>query len=206
MSATNRTKEKRDPLDFNRTPAWAVRAALPYFGRPLNITDLGCGDGAIGAALREVWGTGVSIVGFDAHEGRADEADRGGDYDEAWHADILGADFDPSSVDGSDLVISNPPFARAIDFLDVALKMARPGGLVAFLLRATWVVPAPRADIPKPDLLFLRRRPSFKTSAKGSKTDSCEYAWHTWRVGDPMHGGRWAVLDCEPARKPKVKP
>lgn len=202
MSSTNRGEE-RDPLDFAKTPAWAVRALLPHLGRPLNITDLGCGDGAIGITLREAWGPGQSINGFDADEGRADAAQASGAYDDALHLDILAADFDPDDHCGAELVISNPPFANAASFLRVAVAMVRPGGLVAFLLRATWVVPATRAHIPQPDLLFLRRRPSFKKSAKGNSTDSADYAWHLWRVGDPMHGGRWAVLDCEPARKAK---
>lgn len=204
MSATNRGEE-RDPLDFARTPAWAVRAVLPYLGRPLNISDLGCGDGAIGIALRSAWGAGVSIVGFEAHEGRADEAMASSGYDDVDSEDILADSFDPRSVDGAELVISNPPFDHAREFLDVAIKMVRPGGLIAFLLRATWVVPTVRAGLTKPDLLFLRRRPSFKKSAKGNSTDSSDYAWHLWRVGDPMHGGRWDILECEPARKAKAK-
>jgi hypothetical protein len=119
------------------------------------------------------------------------------------HADALG--IDPADYAGNDLVIANPPFAHAASFLATAVGLVRNGGLVAFLLRATWLAPATRAHVPTPDLLMLRRRPSFKRSARGNSTDSADYAWHLWRVGDPMHGGRFAVLDCEPARKAKAK-
>lgn len=203
MSATNRG-EARDPLDFARTPGWAVRALLPHLGRPLNISDLGCGDGAIGRELRAAWGDGVSIVGFEADEGRSDSAYATTAYDETHHVDLLDSSaFDPADWDGAELVIANPPFSRAVEFLDIATKMVRRGGLIAFLLRASWIVPPTRASIPKPDLLFLRRRPSFKKSAKGSSTDSADYAWHLWRPGDPFAGGRWAALECEPGRKAK---
>lgn len=32
-------------------------------------------------------------------------------------------------------------------------------------------------------------------------TDSATYAWHVWRPGDVMHGGRFTLLACEPPEK-----
>lgn len=33
----------RDPLDFNRTPAWVVELLVPHLGQPQTILDAGCG-------------------------------------------------------------------------------------------------------------------------------------------------------------------
>jgi hypothetical protein len=211
VSATGRSSD-RPELDFARTPAWAVRAILPFLGEPLCTIDLGCGDGAIGTVLREAWGESVHIHGVELDDTRAKTArslvssvkvsfDPCRTYDDVTCADAT--TFTESSDD--DLVIANPPFVLAAEFFAAAVKIVRPGGLIAFLLRGTWMVPATRTGIPLPDLRFLRRRPSFRKSAKGNSSDSTDYAWHLWRVGVPFEGGRWSVLECEPARAKRVK-
>lgn len=205
MSAANRG-EARDPLDFAVTPAWAVRAILPHLGEPRTAIDLACGDGAIGKVLREAWGESLQLHGIELDRARATTArdlivsvkpsfDPCRVYDEVYRSDAL-----ECAADDQDLVIANPPFERAADFLRIALGLVRPGGHVAFLLRAGWVIPKTRAHVPPCDLFFLRRRPSFKKSAKGNSTDASDYAWHVWGLG---LGGRWSVLECEPARGTK---
>lgn len=202
MTATNRSGD-RPALDFARTPGWVTRAILPHLGEPSAVLDLGCGDGAIGVELRAAWGSSrLHMIGIEIDAARADVARSSGVYDATITRDALTTRVSECE----DLVIANPPFSLAAEFYRVAVESVRRGGLIAFLLRATWMVPAARAGIPLPDLHLLRRRPSFRTSAKGSSTDSSEYAWHLWRAGDPMHGGHWSVLECEPPARGRRSP
>lgn len=53
------------PVDYHRTPSFAVRAVLPHLGEPRRVLDLGCGDGAIGTELRKAWPE-ADIIGIEA--------------------------------------------------------------------------------------------------------------------------------------------
>lgn len=141
----------RDPLDFNRTPAWCVELVVPYLGQPRTIVDAGCGDGAIGKVLKiafpHSWLVGVEFdrarinAALDSHTGRQCTYDcvdgmnwlgETGDDLRNW-ADIGVYRSAP------DLIISNPPFGLlALDFLRCAVARVRPGGTVAFLLPTHW--------------------------------------------------------------------
>lgn len=189
-----------DPLEYYPTPGWAVRPVVPFVGPASSILDLGCGEGEIGAELREAFPrariTGVEIDTQRAAVARV-RSHAAGDavYHEVVTGDVIAPLLSPLPAEFTrafDLVIANPPFSNAVAFLEQALRLVRFGGTVAFLLRATWIVPEERADVMTPDLLLLRRRPF---------PDATEYAWHTWRPHDPMHGGRFQILECGPRRR-----
>jgi SAM-dependent methyltransferase len=211
-------------LEFARTPGWAVRALFPIVGRPKAVADLGCGDGAIGAEFRKHLGYGAIIAGVEIDPARAASAQALQVHDgERWTpvydaktvrvGDVVEG-YSPPLIHGYfDLVVSNPPFSLAAEFLQEAARVVRPGGLIAFLLRANWLVPAVRSEVRnglfsptyghlKADLHFLERRPSFRKSTKGNSTDSADYAWHVWGLG---RGGRYSVLQCEPAERRRAK-
>lgn len=123
----------RDPLDFNRTPAWCVDLVVPYLGQPRTIVDAGCGDGAIGKVLRQRFPF-ASMYGVEIHRKRADQAVAyyNGIIRESWTSNGITSNY-------ADLIISNPPFGlAALDFLRCAIARVRPGGSVAFLLPTHW--------------------------------------------------------------------
>jgi SAM-dependent methyltransferase len=133
----------RDPLDFNRTPAWCVELLVPYLGQPRTIIDAGCGDGAIGKALRAPLHSAV-IIGVETHAERLRAAvaascpPYGSVYDDVIARNWL-EDHYTLTEDNPDLIISNPPFGlAALDFLQCAIARVRPGGTVAFLLPTHW--------------------------------------------------------------------
>jgi len=133
----------RDPLDFNRTPAWCVELLVPHLGQPKTILDAGCGDGAIGKALRAPFHSAV-IIGVETHAERlraaalASCSPYGSVYDDMITRNWL-EDHYTLTEDNPDLIISNPPFGlAALDFLQCALARVRPGGTVAFLLPTHW--------------------------------------------------------------------
>lgn len=201
MSATGRGAERRE-LDFYETPPWATRAVLPLLGLPRRVLDLGCGGGAIRFALRTAWGKDVEICGVEIDKQRAAEAFEASTadglqiYDDVVEADVLLSD--PGRyAKGFDLVVSNPPYTHAREFVDRARGFLRAGGRIAFLLRVGFAESVERVtwhrDNPC-DMHVLSRRPGFYPNNPNAK-DSAAYGWFLF---GPGHGGRWSVLECEP--------
>jgi SAM-dependent methyltransferase len=137
----------RDPLDFNRTPAWCVELLIPELGQPRTILDAGCGDGAIGEVLRwHMRDVRPEIVGVEIDIHRARLATLKTDprlggypvYDVVRRMAVMDSSLVVSGT-RPDLIISNPPFGlAALDFLKCAIARVRPGGTVAFLLPTHW--------------------------------------------------------------------
>ncbi len=134
----------RDPLDFNRTPAWCVELLIPELGQPKTIIDAGCGDGAIGKALQVHLVGRFRLIGIEIDRGRALATAEPG-YARGAYDSVVGDDWcshvsnDICQHVEPDLIISNPPFGlAALDFLRCALARVRPGGTVAFLLPTHW--------------------------------------------------------------------
>ena len=190
---------ERDPLDFNRTPAWCVELLIPHLGEPRTILDAGCGDGAIGKVLRYHFPL-ASMYGVEIHAQRAREAQihYSGIIEQSWTTTGITPSY-------ADLIISNPPFGLpALEFLRRALERVRPGGTVAFLLPTHWDHdPDAKTDFARQRFLDSIRlpdsregyaklaivgggpnpcRPSFRG---GSSTATDRYAWF-------MFGEQWA--------------
>ena len=89
---------------------------------------------------------------------------------QATHADFLEL---PAPAKPYDLVITNPPFQLAMEFVQHAMRFIQPAGAVAMLLRLNWLASLKRADFLRrfcPDVHVLPRRPSFT----GRGTDATE--------------------------------
>lgn len=188
MSATRMPRAARG-FDFYETPAAAVEAILPHLPCAADVLDPCAGRGAILAALG-----GLPAGSQQTPLGRA------------W---LRGFEIDRAHIDGEQrpyvgqrdalardgwgrpgLVIMNPPFNRAIEFVERALVEVERGGTVAALLRLGFLESGRRiafhAAHPS-DVYVLARRPSFT----GGRTDNAAYAWFLW---GPGRGGRWFVL------------
>lgn len=176
MSVTGH-RDVRHPDDHYETPAWCVRALLPYLQRG-KVLDPCAGNGAIGRVLAEVWpeqeryGIEIddarSLEARDAQILRADGTplrafDRvfRGDYlDLKIHDDWIMPDTRRTGPAPS-LIITNPPFKLALEFAKKALEEAE---TVAFLLRLNWLASAERRPFHREhpsDIVVLPRRPSF---------------------------------------------
>ncbi len=226
MSSTNRGAERLAD-DLYETPPWATRALLPLLGdvAPGRILEPCAGKGKIVRVLREHWPEAdISAVELDG--------DRAGVLEQAGATKALQRDFLQMPVAGRwDLVVTNPPFAHAQQFIERCLGVSRE---VCMLLRLNYLGSDKRAAFWRatpPDVFVLPRRPSFaaalkcKNKACGwkrtlpidairphvcpaccgpytvSTTDSCEYAWMCW---GPGRGGRWGVLEIEKAEDRRV--
>jgi hypothetical protein len=179
-------------LDYFRTPAWAVDAILPHLPLHGPIIDPGCGDGAIIECLVDAGVAPRSIYGIEIDVALAQAARSTG-------AIVRTGDFLlERPAPGFGLVIGNPPFSRAIEFIEHARAIVGRTGTVAMLLRLGFMAGLCRADWHRQnpaDLGVLPRRPSFAKA--GSGTDKTDYAWWLWRPGS---AGRWFTLEVAPSR------
>ena len=83
-----------------------------------------------------------------------------------------------------DLVISNPPFALALEFIQRALEIVRPGAWVVMLLRLNFFGSQKRKPFFEqhmPERVYIHnKRMSFTPDGKA---DSVEYMHAVWRKG-----------------------
>lgn len=220
MSATGRGAERRAD-DFYETPGWCTRAILPHLIPNLPerhiVLEPGSGSGSI---ARELLAAGVTRERLMLIELDADRATQccedlrcvvnNWDF-VTWAKHNEGLpDFKRSDNplfahngaepvrDRFDLIIANPPYSIALEFIEAALSMRKSQGVVAFLLRINFLGSQERADWHRAHpckLYVLPRRPSFT----GGGTDATEYAWFVW--GEGHEAGTWEILDVEPTER-----
>ena len=155
MSATNRGA-KRKVNDTYDTPDYTIDSLLDVLVIPKVYTFL---EPCIGGANI------YAKINLPANQMNWCEIAQGRDY--------LKANF-PQSYD---LIITNPPFSKAKEFLEKSLTEANS---VWYLLRVNFLASKNRVDwwqdkLPT-HLLILSARPSFT----GKGTDATEYAWFGW--------------------------
>lgn len=157
MSATNRGCERK-AYDFYATPPETVRAFLANF------------DGI---------SSGDRILEPSAGNGQIVKVLREGGYDNV----TIGSFFDYEPDCGYDVIIGNPPYSLALDFINKSLELLHPGGLLIFLLRTNFLESEKRfkwwQEHPLSGLYTLHKRPSFT----GRGTDATSYSWFVWERG-----------------------
>jgi predicted RNA methylase len=175
-------KDKRNPGDYYSTPAWAVRALLRVLPAPTTVLEPAAGTGAILTEIKRMW-PATAARGIEIDPGRAEQCR------EIGH-DVVTDDFLLAPIRPADMVITNPPFSLALEFVQRGLATAPH---VAMLLRLSFLASIKRAAFIRehsPDVFILSKRPSFS----GGATDSTDYAWMYF---GPLSGKRWTLLDCE---------
>jgi hypothetical protein len=177
------TSVDRVALDFYETPPPVTEELLTILGphlAPGMLIDEPCvGDGAIAQVLI---GHGCQVRTFD--------------IDHARLADYHGDSGDPQfleSIGGPrpDWNVSNPPFSEIHRVVPATVPRAKIAS--AFLLRISHIEPvANRREwwlAHPPQHRLTTERISFRTSGKGSKTDSVTTEWCIWTAdGEPLDG------------------
>lgn len=184
MSATNRGCERK-AYDFYATPPETVRAFLASFDGISSgdrILEPSAGNGQIIKVLRE----GGYDNRIDAVELRPEER---GTLEALADNVTIGSFFDYEPDCGYDVIMGNPPYSLALDFINKSLELLHPGGLLIFLLRTNFLESEKRfkwwQEHPLSGLYTLHKRPSFT----GRGTDATSYSWFVWERG----GGRPAA-------------
>lgn len=157
MSATNRGSVRVD-RDFYPTPTYTVRSLLDH----MDLTK-------VNSFLEPCRGEDSIFKQVNVKE-------------KYWAELSLGVDYLTTVFNKVDLIITNPPFTLAKEFLKKSLAES---DCVCYLLRINYLGSKIRKpfwkEIGTPNkLLVLSKRPSF---IKG-KTDATEYAWFCWDKSD----------------------
>jgi hypothetical protein len=194
---------ERKASDFYPTPASAI---LPLMEDMIvageaktwaRILDLGCGDGRLarsaGSAYSFTQGHPMLdpyLMGVESDVRRADIAQQYG-MQYIWCM-TLDEWMPLEDIDlRADLIIANPPFSLAQEFLECALRIREasipeiePPPTVAFLLRLNFMGSQKRYhfwnEAERPKIRVLSERPSFT----GGGTDMTDYAWFIWTDRD----------------------
>lgn len=175
-------------VDYYATPHWVIRQFLPYALRYLGETnthspvvlDPSAGDGRIVNAMAmevapllpgSVW------MGVDIH----DACDYPKPVVSYTRTDFLR--WEPPLE--CNMIITNPPFSRAEQFVRHSISLLADGGVLAFLLRLGFLASSGRAsglwqDHPLYHLHILPHRPCF---TDGKSSDKSDYAWYIWKKG-----------------------
>lgn len=183
MSSTNRGS-KRSPADYYPTPAWCVHRLLeevevemPWEEKmPWSIwMDPCAGDGAIIRAVNDFREppTPRRWIANDIRPECLPSLPSGSTSE-----DFLAGPV-PAWAEGADVVITNPPYALAAEFIRRSLFEVR-ASFVAMLLGLNFLASKDRValwtEVQVPDIFVLPNRPDFS----GGGGDSCEYAWFVW--------------------------
>jgi hypothetical protein len=192
-----------DPVDQHYTPrelAQAIVSALVKRGdlQPNDrVLDPCVGLGAFSDAVHSVeFANSLRVVTNDIDSSATADL----------HHDYLSM---PYVGDLFQLIVSNPPYSLAQEFIEKSIGRCDPRGCVAFLLPLQFVSSNKRRkffeDYPPSSVDVIRPRPSF---AADGGTDMREYALFRWipQDFDGLRGsaGRLGFLDWEkPSRKTK---
>jgi len=171
-------REPPNSLEFFPTPPWATRAllsrVLPSLIKPMpraTAWDPACGEGHMSEVLAESFETAFA----------SDIFDYGCGYQVA---DFLDPTVHPAVQ--PDAIITNPPFAPAVQFAERALELAP---VVALLLRTNWLEGIERYQTlfrRRPLTLyapFVERVPMVKGRWDPKASTATAYAWFVWVDG-----------------------
>jgi hypothetical protein len=182
MSSTKRNKEgfERATFDYYPTPEWVVHRLLEKISLPGGVWFEPCaGDGAIVKAVNQV----RQDVKWDLNEIQPDMCKRLSD--ELPQCSLTNLDYRTVSKRSSTpkVVITNPPFALAMEFIEKSLELDP--DYVVFLLRLNFLASKARAK-------FMSSRPSFIRTGQG---DSVDYAWFVWsKTKQPNQPGKLVII------------
>jgi hypothetical protein len=185
---------KRHKNDLYQTETTLIEAALKHFCgwyHYSSILDIGAGvDGRWGAIAKKLNGNDrTSLTGIEIEPCKKPK-----DYDN-WVISSF-SDWEPPQL--YELILSNPPYNKAEEFIRKAWECLENGGNMIMLLRLAFQASVKRyeglwTDLPPTVVGVLSRRPSFY----GGGTNGTDYAIYVWDKdlsGNPVGTPRtWQV-------------
>lgn len=151
---------ERKERDLYETPEWVTAALLQSGLRPTDkVWEPACGSGKMVAALGVL---DSKIIGTDI---------------------FTGDDFLRATETLAQAIITNPPYVLAQEFIEHALRLTKPDGYVAMLLRTDYDHAKTRQHLFGGCLQFARKlvltkRIKWFEDSKGQP--SFNHAWYVW--------------------------
>ncbi len=177
MIFTNKDLPPRREYDFYPTPLSFARTALdllPLAFYPRSIIDPGAGTGIWGEAAKAKWPKSI-INGYEIRQ-----EDQPGEYNYWKTGDYL----DIEITGGVSLVMGNPPYKFAEEFIRKSLDLLEDGGYLVFMLRLAILESKKRMqlwkDYPRKKVVVCANRPSFSGDGK---TNATAFAFLYWEKG-----------------------
>lgn len=172
LNASNHSSKDRPTLDYYATPAKAVRDLLRLEIFSDDIWECACGEKAISNIITEenVYNVRSSDIvdrcGNEVYDFLSSE-------NQSWHGDI----------------ITNPPFAKATDFLVKALDIVEHNARIAFFLRIQFLEGIKRREIFNqypPEKIYVASR-NLRCALNGdfanATGNASTYCWMIWTKG-----------------------
>ena len=176
MSATNRGTVRK-PHDFYATPISAIEKILQNFNFDhMTILEPSAGNGNIIKVLREKY-IDTNITAMEIREEEKDNLQQVSD------TVIIGDFLTTEFTDTYDVIIGNPPYSLAKEFMEKCFTVAHENTKIIMLLRTAFLESKARYSFwqqyPLSGLYVLSQRPSFT----GKGTDATSYSWFLWDNG-----------------------
>lgn len=171
---------ERRTWDYYPTPQALCESALnnvlPSNFVPTVVHDPGAGTGRWGDAVKMKYAESF-LVGIEPHF----EPPENNNYNR-WNKQTY-QDFLEKSTSKADLIVGNPPYKFAMEFVTGALGSVNNGGYVVYLLRLVFLAGKKRAaglwkTCPPETVWICNARPSFFENNKTNATDYAVYVWH----------------------------
>lgn len=171
MSATNRGTVRKE-YDFYATPVDVVENLLKFIDLS-NVSTILEPSAGTGNVLIPLSGD-FNITSCEVREEELNTLEK-------LSQSVIIDDFMTHDFTGKyDLIIGNPPYSKAIEFVEKSLSLLSENGKLVFLLRTAFLESKKRygfwQENPLSDLLVLSKRPSFT----GKGTDATSYSWFVW--------------------------
>lgn len=174
MSATNRSNVRK-PYDFYSTPIDCIENLLnnidlSNYGN--SVLEPSAGNGNICKIFKQYYPN----KDLTAVELREEE------FNSLCKLDIDDVIIDSfyNIRDRFDIIIGNPPYSEAQEFIEHSFELLNDNGILLFLLRTNFLESKKRYEFwkkyPLSRLYTLSKRPSFT----GKGTDATSYSWFIW--------------------------
>ena len=175
MSATNRGSVRKES-DFYATPISCVENLLNNLdlqNRGIEVLEPSAGNGNIISVFKKYY-PNKNVTALELREEEENNLNM-------LTNNVVIDDFLHRKITNKyDIIIGNPPYGLAIEFVKKSLECLKDEGILIFLLRTAFLESKSRYQFwqenPLTGLLTLSKRPSFT----GKGTDATSYSWFVW--------------------------
>jgi hypothetical protein len=151
--------------DNYETPEWVTKAVVPHLGRGLHVWEPAAGSGKMVRALAQA---GCTVEASDIADGR----------------DFL----QTPAIFNCDAIVTNPPYSRAREFIEHAIKLMQPSmGKVAMLLRSDFDHARTRQHLFGKCLIFAKRLVLTRRIVWFDNPKAAPSFNHPWYIWDWKH-------------------